>query len=330
MMDTTVLTDYLTKIAGTNPHLEAIEASVAAKLPLYLKSGYSLEEVNLLNQRFFLALENKHKETSTPGVYAKQFDQLRKFVDGNIALVIEDLPSFARNRLLRMGVPFIVPGRQMFLPFMALDLRENFPKVEPASDKLTAAAQVVLLFHLQKRNLEQLSLREIANLLGYSAMTLSKVAQEFKQAQVCKLETLGRTLHLRFMGDGKRELWERALPLLRSPVKAKHWVRWYHRPERMVTAGLTVLAKHTMIQDDNIPTYAMDEKELRQGLKAERLIRCDEPDEAMGVIEAWSYDPNILADGNEVDRLSLYLSLKDNGDERVRMALNEYLESMQW
>ena len=47
-------------------------------------------------------------------------------------------------------------------------------------------------------------------------------------------------------------------------------------------------------------------------------------------IELWSYDPQFFATGNSVDVLSLYLSLKDEDDERVQQALSDMMEKMEW
>jgi len=47
-------------------------------------------------------------------------------------------------------------------------------------------------------------------------------------------------------------------------------------------------------------------------------------------VEVWSYDPLILAGDDFVDRLSLYLSLRETSDERIEAALNELLETLPW
>jgi hypothetical protein len=39
-----------------------------------------------------------------------------------------------RKRLVREGVPFIVPGAQMFLPMLMVDLRERFSKAKSRED----------------------------------------------------------------------------------------------------------------------------------------------------------------------------------------------------
>ena len=51
-------------------------------------------------------------------------------------------------------------------------------------------------------------------------------------------------------------------------------------------------------------------------------------------IEVWKYSPVALTKGvtkqNNVDPLSLYLSLKENRDERIEMALEKIIENYIW
>ena len=45
-------------------------------------------------------------------------------------------------------------------------------------------------------------------------------------------------------------------------------------------------------------------------------------------LELWRYDPGKLSEGNCVDPLSLALSLQNDQDERVEMAVEEMLEKI--
>ncbi|MFA7176805.1 MAG: hypothetical protein WC114_06125, partial [Smithellaceae bacterium] len=47
-------------------------------------------------------------------------------------------------------------------------------------------------------------------------------------------------------------------------------------------------------------------------------------------IEVWSYEPALFAMDGVVDRLSLFLSLRDEEDERVEAALEQMMREMQW
>ena len=43
------------------------------------------------------------------------------------------------------------------------------------------------------------------------------------------------------------------------------------------------------------------------------------------VVEVWRYDPKLLGENGMVDRLSLYLSLRDTEDERVRKEVKKLI-----
>jgi hypothetical protein len=47
-------------------------------------------------------------------------------------------------------------------------------------------------------------------------------------------------------------------------------------------------------------------------------------------IEVWHYDPALLSQEEEVDRLSLYLTLAKAKDERVIGALSDLINEMRW
>ncbi len=47
-------------------------------------------------------------------------------------------------------------------------------------------------------------------------------------------------------------------------------------------------------------------------------------------LEIWKYPPELFANNDMVDPLSLFLSLKSSKDERVEMALEELQERFPW
>jgi hypothetical protein len=65
-------------------------------------------------------------------------------------------------------------------------------------------------------------------------------------------------------------------------------------------------------------------------LVREHGLRDVEPGDDGEDVQTWTYDPAALADRNVVDRLSLYLSVRDHSDERVAQAAEQLLESLPW
>jgi len=93
----------------------------------------------------------------------------------------------------------------------------------------------------------------------------------------------------------------------------------------LVYVGLAALLVSSLL---SAPGVSRDDwKSLRQHHK---VVEVPEPDAEAQEIEVWSYRPELLADGDRVDPLSLYLSLKGNRDERVEAALEEMMETLPW
>ena len=56
---------------------------------------------------------------------------------------------------------------------------------------------------------------------------------------------------------------------------------------------------------------------------------CSLEEDAKAVVQAWAYDPKLLAISPAVDPLSLSLCFKDDPDERVQMAMEQLLEILE-
>jgi hypothetical protein len=321
---------YLEEITGEPPEVFPMPDRDGAPLPLFLRTLYELKRTVLFGKTFLLAFQKERLEHPTPSEYADHAGRISKIMDTQTILVLPKLPSYSRNRLVRQGVPFIVPGRQLFLPMLLIDLRERFPRTSRKdSAALSAPSQVLLLFYLLGNAVDGVSLRELAAKLGYSSMTLSNVRDELESTNLCTVAEKGRSRHLRFESN-RLQLWETVRPRLRTPVKATHWVNWSGPCTGALASGLSALTEFSLIAEDSLPTFAMLDRTYRRHLERGELHGCPGLDEADAQLEAWKYDPAILAPGRTIDRLSLYLSLQHSGDERIQIALDDMLKEMPW
>jgi hypothetical protein len=85
-----------------------------------------------------------------------------------------------------------------------------------------------------------------------------------------------------------------------------------------------------MLAPPEYTTYALsreDWKALRQRHKINE-VPAQDPDASE--VEVWWYPPALFAEDGIVDRLSLYLSLKEDRDERTETALEEMMEKFKW
>lgn len=321
------LADYLANFAATPAVLMEEKAS---RLPLFLRERFRLYSAPFGGRRFLFAVEAGAREPVTPGEYEKLAATLRSQLGEPAVLVLDHLPTYARNRLVRLGIPFVVPGSQLYLPMAVINLRERCPAPGPTVGKrLTPTAQCLVLYHLQRESLEGRPLKEIAEKIDYSPIMLTKVKRELEAAELCEARRQGRAITLHFLARGQA-LWEQAQPFLASPVRKTHWLQWSKPGLPALAAGLTALSQLTAIADDRMPTFALSAEALQAGLEKKTFLASEGPEAAGVRMESWSYEPNLLGKARRVDPLSLHLSLRDSLDERVQQQLADLIDQIKW
>ena len=239
------------------------------------------------------------------------------------------LTAYNRKRLIEQKVPFIVPGNQMYLPTLGIDFREHFRRLHSEPAPLSPSAQVLMLHALLRAGQDMLTPKEMAARLGYSAMTMTRAFNELEATSLGEVSTSGKERHLRLAAT-PQETWTKAQPFLRSPVKKRICIRRIAAASRGLRAGLSALADYTMLAPPARATHALSREDWKVLRQQHGVIEVPDHDpEALG-IEVWSYSPAQFADGDLVDPLSLYLSLRDSDDERVEASLEELMEQMKW
>lgn len=320
--------DYLTAVTGETPWIEPMSEQLVSMLALYLRQRYEFFRADLFGRRCVLARENSPTGELSPTEYGHEVTQLKQRLHEDVVLVLMKLPSYVRNRLVRQRIPFIVPGTQMFLPMLMIDLREQFPKPSgPMRSTLSAVSQLVVIYQILKGSLDETPLGQIATRLGYSAMAISKAQDELQTAGLCEVIRTWRTVSLHFTARGK-SLWRQAEPLLTTPSRRRIWIRWGQPRARAVLAGTTALSRASMVADDRVPSYAMRDKNLTKAMDMGEIFGCGGPEEAQARMEAWKYDPWILAENGVADRCSLYLSLRQSSDERIQKEIRSLVDGI--
>ena len=314
-----------------NESLGVVTSLETSSLPLFMRERFSLFAVRLFGQNWLLAVESADWDPGTPTEYRQHWQQLRQATgESHVAMVLPFVSSTVRDRMVRLEVPFIIPGTQLFLPESMVLLTETYGNASAASGKpLSPAAQLLLLFQLQKGGLDELSAKELSARLGYSRATLSNATAELEQNRLCETFRKGKEQRMSFMGSGKA-LWKASLPLLRSPVRKTRFVTWTNPPPEAKRAGVSALSMLSLLAEDPVPVYALQEKSIRQGLEQGRFNGCPDRYGADAQLESWRYNPALLSDHPRVDTLSLYLSLRKDPDERVQAALEDIMEGFPW
>lgn len=297
-------------------------------LPHFLKELYGFAEIHLLGIHCLLVVDTGPAEQS-PAALRKHVDLLQARQTADVIYVRARMTAYNRKRLIEHKVPFIVPGNQMYLPMLAMDLREHFRKL-PSQLALFSPSTQALVIHTLLRGTEEVLIPlEMARRLGYSAMTMTRAFDELEAANLGQVTVRGRQRCLRFT-ERPQELWTKAQPFLRSPVSKRVFIRRTEAPVGGLRAGLSALAQYSMLAAPAYTTYALSREDWKSLRQRHEPIAVPTPDPDAHEIEIWSYPPALFADRGLVDPLSLYLSLKDDRNERIEASLNEMMRKLGW
>ncbi|GAI77430.1 unnamed protein product, partial [marine sediment metagenome] len=138
-----------------------------------------------------------------------------------IVLILPGMKAYNRNRLIQKHINFIIENKQIFIPSLMIDLKEYLTKPKQKSI-LQPAAQCMILYHLQKQKLNYLNYKQLARLLQYRYLTISRAVENLNTLGICRVD--GTKLKKIVFDLDKKELWEKALPFMNTPVKKKVYI----------------------------------------------------------------------------------------------------------
>jgi hypothetical protein len=297
-----------------------------SSLPFYLVDNYYFYETSLLETRCLLMISKEYND-ATPGLIRKYCNQIQKLWESPIIYIQSNVSSYNRQRLIEQHIPFIVPGNQMYLPHMGIDLREYFRKVHSKQNRaFSPSTQALLIYALLNNAHEKLTASVLSTKLGYTPMTMTRALAELQAAKVGEIHQEGRERYWAF--SNKKELWQQVKGLLRSPVRKRIWLSTSLTLFK-VSAGLTALSHFSQIASPSLPVFAMGMKQWKY-CKPANVEEHSISDGALIELELWDYNPELFAKNGYADPFSLYLSMEIGGDERIESALEQIIEKIKW
>ena len=309
--------EYLKQLMGIQV---SYQDELPKAMPIYINERYRLREV-LCDGHPVLFVYPKRELESVSAV-KKHFVRMEEIVGHPAVLILDRLTYREKEYLLRDHVPFIVEGKQIYLPFMAVYIQERSDAESSKTKELLPSSQVLLL-HFIYGNCKGLLTSDAAVELGFTATSMSRASRQLEELGLVHAEKRG----VQKMISSPRkptELFELAKPYLCNPVKRKIYVPKNEIKTPLLLSGDSALSEYSMINPPEVKCMASDSVALWEEFSSDKLQNTKEQYE----IELWRYDPKRLSDGDCVDKLSLVLSLNETGDERVEEAVEELLESV--
>ena len=292
-------------------------------MPLLYAGLYHLYSVKMDGIQWLMA---EPKEKLGLASMRKNQRQLEKLTGLNCALYLKKLNGYSKDVMLNEGIPFVVEGKQIYLPFTGVLLTGETDRTLAPIRQISYLTQKILLVALYEK-WEEMTVTKVAESLGVTKMSVSRCFDEIEYLEIPILAMKGKSRVISMDGDPK-ELWEEIQPILRNPV-----ITTYEMAEDLkleVKAGMSALCEYSMLEDNSFPTYAITKKELQKlQIKKKQLVPKGE--EKGCVIQELGYYIN-FQNRNLVDPLTVLLSLtnEEKTDDRVSLSVDEMLKEYVW
>ncbi len=313
------LKTYISRLFGAELALAPFKG--VDGLPYLLRGNYDFQ-LAVLNGQQFILMSDRGKTMLTPGAIAKHIELVSEYAKLPAVYTAVSMAAYNRDRLLKRHIPFIIPGRQLYLPFLHAAFTESASGAPKEFSGLGTAAQLFILGWLNRKFQEPLSITMAREFSGYSKISVIRAFDELEYFQLA--ERQGASRYLVFPPSG-RELWEKAMPLLKNPCR--RIVGLDSLPDALSprVAGVNALARRTMLAESEPREYAVAVGEFNALSHIQTVPKASAP----VLLQLWTYSPAALTT-DEVDPFSLYLTLKNEPDERIQIALDELMNEVLW
>lgn len=289
-------------------------------LPNFLVSRYHIRKAMLDGVEVFFLYPTT--ELETVGTLKKRITRVQKVENIPVVLVLKQLTYRQKGYLLREKIPFIVEGKQVYLPFMAVYLQERGDAEKIEKTALLPASQMVLLYFIYHGSGKQI-MSCIVTDLGLTSTSVSRAVRQLEELGLLRTEKDG-VQKILYSELCAAELFQKACDNFQNPVKRTVYIPLEEMQDTLLKSGYTALAGYSMLNEPNVICYAADSISRWDDIATKKL----QDGRTQAAVELWRYEPKKLSETDTVDPLSLALALKEDGDERVEEAVEEMLSQV--
>jgi hypothetical protein len=293
------------------------------KLPLVFRGRYIIYKVET-DGLSWVAIQPKNDVGLA--MLRKDRAKIEKIAGLNCAIFLNATTFYIKEKLIEEGIPFVVKGKQVYLPFIGY-LLSNTHERDISPVHLISYLTQKLIFVAIYEKWENITASQAAVKLGVTKMSVSRCFDEIEYLNVDVLGMKGKSRAITVPTDIKK-LWDNMQTVLRSPVIARYELREDIQLEKK--AGISALCEYSMLSDNEYPTYAITKKEMADvGIKKMKQIRLGEEIGCVVLELGYFID---FEDKALEDPMSVALSLTETEkqDERINIQVKEMFEEYVW
>ena len=309
--------EYLNKVLG----IEVVYMNGKFEhLPNFIATRYRLQRVSMNGQGVIFLYPKTELEQVE--VLKKQIARIQRNENLPVVLVLNELSFRQKEYLIREKIPFIVEGRQIYLPFMALYLQERCNAEKKPREEMLPSAQMLLL-HFIYGGAQELSTSQAAKDLELTPTSISRASRQLEEMGLLHIRKVG-VQRILYSEDSPKMLFQKAGDTLLNPVKRTVYIPKELVGTELLESGYSALAEYSMLNTPNVRCYAAERISQWKDVMSNSL----QNSQVQVAVEMWRYNPRKLSTRNAVDELSLALALREDADERVEEAVEEMLNEL--
>lgn len=312
-------------ILGIQKELIPIKKEKLRGLSADLILRFSFYTIDFNNQILCVIKAKNALDYITPRIYKKIARQVETVMNIPVVFLLDSPAYYERTRLINQEVYFIVSDKYAFLPTLIVNVQAKKQDKKPR--RLTPAAQYLLLYHILESNSDNgFTIKMLEGIVPFNYLTLARAVTNLEKCQLCdsEIQSDTRIKLIRFKGS-KRDLWTKAQSYLLPPVKKVLYCD--KMPEvNFAISGVNALSHYSHLNPEKYGTMAVWDRHFNQTDGEYNEI------EGLYRVEVWKYPVTIpyQMNGGIVDKLSLYLSMKDDPDPRIEKELEIMMEELKW
>lgn len=298
---------------------------LASQLPFFYSEYYRFYDLALNDDSYLLC---EGRDLLVAKQVRTQLADLENRIGKQAVYLNAEMNANLRRSLVRNRVPFVIPAKQIYLPKLGIVFNESYRTQSRPMSRFSPLAQVIVIKAILNQEYDTVTASGYAENLDYSVMSISRAFSQLLEQGLVSREERWREKRYSWEYRG-RELWDKALPLLSNPASRSIWISDNGRLPYCL-AGVSALARYSLLNEDDFKTYATISSVAKNNLDIVEIGGERRPADNAARLQIWKYDPKLISSEGCVDRLSLYLSMKDSKDERIQMSLDEMMEAIKW
>ncbi len=306
----------------------SIEKYIPNKLSIIIKNSYFFYNFEFLGKKFLLV---KPREEMSIDILQRQLMLIQEKTQLKAILVEMNLTLYKRKKLIEKRIPFITENKQMFLPFMGIDLSLKNEVAYKSIDAFAPTTQLVFLYCLYNMN-NAITQKELAVRLNMSQMTISRALTDLINLKLIQyyLEESNNRKRIYYIQDRTR-YYENGKQYLINPILKTVYVdSAVGESVKLLKSGLEALSEKSMLSAPNRKVRAVYKEEYNRVLN-EYEIAADvaNEDRSYMQVQVLKYNPKILTNTDCVDPVTMICTIT-NKDERIEQAIEEMMEEFNW